>query len=303
VILELVLVIFVFLAVALVAGNNLSACVGPAVGARILTKRTGALIGAGGFTTGLLVQGAGMTNSINKFMPVASVEFQVELLAAAIVIFIIAHLVRLPLSFSMSLVGLLAGYALAAGSIGHIPLMTETVAMWIIAPIVATVLSYYLIRYINSRPVKDIWRRIRFYKILLLILAFSTAYVSGANTLGLIVATAGFNWITVTVTVGAIFVGSVFLGEGTIRRVSEEFYRMRYSNATVALAASSILVEVAALLNIPLSNTQTTTAAVFGAGVSYETKFLSFKPYVIIVLGWIMAPVLSFFIGYLLFQL
>ncbi|MCL2359075.1 inorganic phosphate transporter [Candidatus Bathycorpusculum sp.] len=302
-ILEIILISFIFLAVALVAGNNLSACVGPAVGARILTKRTGALLGAGGFTAGLLVQGAGMANSVNEFIPSASIEFQIELLAVAIVIFIIAHVARLPLSFSMSLVGLLAGYALAIGSTAQIPFMAKTVAMWVIAPIVAMIIAYYLIRYINSRPVKDIWRRIRFYKALLLVLAFSTAYVSGANTLGLIVATAGFSGATLAAAVSAIFVGSIFLGEGTIRRVSGEFYRMRYSNATVALAASSIIVEAAALLNIPLSNTQTTTAAVFGAGISYKAKFLSLRPYLIIFLGWIMAPVLSFCIGYLLFQL
>ena len=78
---------------------------------------------------------------------------------------------------------------------------------------------------------------------------------------------------------------------------------MRYSNATVALAASTILVETAAFLNIPLSNTQTTTAAVFGAGVSYKSKFLSLKPYLTIVAGWIVAPVLSFAIGYLLLSI
>jgi phosphate/sulfate permease len=57
---------------------------------------------------------------------------------------------------------------------------------------------------------------------------------------------------------------------------------------------------VAAVLNIPLSNTQTTTAAVFGAGVSYKSKFLSLKPYITIVAGWIVAPVVSFTIGYFL---
>jgi PiT family inorganic phosphate transporter len=303
VILEILLVILVFLAVALVAGNNLSACVGPAVGARILTKRTGALLGAAGFTAGLLLQGAGMVNSINNFTPNMPPEFQAEVLIAAIVVFIIAHLTRLPLSFSMSLVGLLAGYALASGSTSQIPFMAEIVAMWVIAPIAATILSYYLIRYVNSRKVTDIWRRIRFYKALLIVLAFTTAYVSGANTLGLIVATAGFNWATVAVAVAAIFAGAIFLGEGTIRRISQEFYRMRYSNATVALAASTILVEIAALLNIPLSNTQTTTAAVFGAGISYKAKFLSLKPYLTIIAGWVVAPVLSFFIGYLLMSI
>ncbi len=299
-ILEALLVVLVFLAVALVAGNNLSACVGPAVGARILTKRTGALLGAAGFSVGLLVQGSGMINSVNNLMPYATMQFQAEVLIVAIVLFVIAHLARLPLSLSMSLVGLLAGFALARGLTSQIPFMTGVVAMWFIAPIVAALLAYYLVRYINSRKVTDIWRRIRFYKALLIVLAFTTAYGLGANTLGLIVATAGFNWATVAAAVAAVFVGAFFLGEGAIRRVSQEFYLMRYSNATVALAASTILVEAAALLNIPLSNTQTTTAAVFGAGVSYKAKFLSLKPYVTIVAGWILAPVLSFLIGYLL---
>jgi inorganic phosphate transporter, PiT family len=300
VILEILLVILVFLAVMLVSGNNLSACVGPAVGARILSKRTGALLGATGFAAGLLVQGRGMVNSINNLMPNVSMEFQAEVLIVAIVIFVIAHLARLPMSLSMSLVGLLAGYALARGVTSQVPYLTEVVAMWFIAPAIAAVLAYYFVRYINSRKVTDIWRRIRFYKALLIILAFTTAYGLGANTLGLIVAAGGFNWATVSAAVAAVFVGALFLGEGAIRRVSEEFYLMRYSNATVALAASTILVEAAAFLNIPLSNTQTTTAAVFGAGISYKSKFLSLKPYLTIVVGWIVAPVLSFAIGYLL---
>jgi inorganic phosphate transporter, PiT family len=299
VIFEILLVFLVFLAIALVAGNNLSACVGPAVGARILTKRTGALLGAAGFTAGLLVQGSGMVNSINNLMPNATMTLQAEVLVVAIVIFVIANFARVPLSFSMSLVGLLAGVSLAHGlTAGNY--MTEVAAMWFVAPAIAALLAFYLIRYINSRKVNNIWRRIRLYKVLLIVLAFTTAYGLGANTLGLIVATGGFNWATVAAAVAAIFVGAFFLGEGAIHRISQEFYLMRYSNATVALAASTILVEAAALLNIPLSNTQTTTAAVFGAGISYKTKFLSLKPYLTIVAGWIIAPLLSFAIGYLL---
>ena len=284
----------------MVAGNNLSACVGPAVGARILSKRSGALLGAVGFAAGLLVQGWGMANSISNLMPSASLELSAEVLLGAICIFIIAHLARVPMSLSMSLVGLLAGVALAHGSGGQFVYMSQVVAMWFIAPSAAAFVAFFLIRYINSRKVKNIWGRIRFYKLLLIVLAFTTAYGLGANTLGLIVATAGFSWATVAAAVLAIFAGAFFLGEGAIRRVGEEFYLMRYSNATVALAASTILVEIAAILNIPLSNTQTTTAAVFGAGISYKSKFLSLKPYINIVLSWIAAPLLSFIIGYFL---
>jgi PiT family inorganic phosphate transporter len=290
----------IFVAVALVSGNNLSACVGPAVGARILSKRIGALLGAAGFAGGLLAQGWGMINSVSSLMPNVSVAFQAEALLVAIFIFIIAQLARVPMSVSMSLVGLLAGVSLAQGTTSHIPYVTQVIAMWFIAPAVATVFAYYLIRYINRREVTDIWRRIRFYKVSLIVLAFTSAYTLGANTLGLIVATGGFNWATVSTAVAAVFVGTMLLGEGAIRRVSEEFYLMRYSNATAALTASTVLVEVAAILNIPLSNTQTTTAGVFGAGISYKTRFLSLKPYLKIVVGWIVAPVFSFAIGYLL---
>jgi PiT family inorganic phosphate transporter len=257
-------------------------------------------LGAAGFACGLLLQGWGMANSVAHLMPNASVVFQGEVLIVAIIIFVIAQLARLPMSLSMSLVGLLSGYALASGLTSEVPYMTQVVAMWFIAPVAAVAIAYFLMRYINSRKVTDIWRRIRTYKVILIVLAFTSAYGLGANTLGLIVATGGFSWVNLAAAVAAVFVGSIFLGEGAIRRVSEEFYRMRYSNATVALAASTVLVETAAFLNIPLSNTQTTTAAVFGAGISYKTKFLSLKPYLTIVAGWVVAPLVSFTVGYLL---
>jgi PiT family inorganic phosphate transporter len=297
---EILLVVLVFAAVMLVSGNNLSACVGPAVGARILTKRAGALLGAGGFAAGLLLQGWGMSNSVNNLLPMASQQLVAEVLLVAILIFLIAHVARVPMSLSMSLVGLLAGVSIAQNIFGQGTYITSVVAMWFIAPIAAGAVAFYLIRVINARKVTNIWRRIRIYKVLLIVLAFTSAYSLGANTLGLIVATDGFSWPNIATAVMAVFIGTFFLGEGAIRRVGEEFYLMRYSNATVALAASTILVEVAALLKIPLSNTQATTAAVFGAGISYKSKFLSMKPYLTIVAGWIVAPLLSFAIGYFL---
>ncbi len=74
-------------------------------------------------------------------------------------------------------------------------------------------------------------------------------------------------------------------------------FLLRYPNAAVSLVTTTILVEVATLLNIPLSNTQITTAAVFGTGLSYKTKLVSLKPFLVIIIGWVMSPLLSFLIG------
>lgn len=298
--LSVALVSLTFVAVMLVAGNNLSACVGPAVGSRVLTKRFGALLGAVGFSAGLLVQGSGMTRSVGTLLPNASATLRSEALLVAIAVFLVANIVRVPMSLNMSLVGLLAGLSVAGGRPSDLAFVTEVALLWVAAPLVAFALAFYLVRLLNRRWPKNLWKRLQAYKLLLIALSFSSAYVLGANTLGMVVSTGGFDLATVLAAVAAVFVGSFFLGEGAIRRVSEEFYLMRYTNATATLVTSTLLVEAATVFNIPLSNTQTTSAAVFGTGVSYKTKLVSLKPLLTIVSGWVVAPLLSFAIGYLI---
>lgn len=294
------LMVLVFLAVMLVAGNNLSACVGPAVGSRIVTKRFAVLLGALGFSTGLIVQGFVMTRSVGILLPNASSVLRAEALLVAIIVFLVAYRIRVPMSLSMSLVGLLAGLSIAGNSPANVLYVVEVVLTWVLVPVVSFALAFYLIRLLNRRWPTNFWRRLQEYKILLIVLSFSSAYVTGANTLGMIVATGGFDLPTVLVAIAAIFAGSFFLSEGPIRRVSQEFFLMRYANAAVTLVTSTILMEVATVFNIPLSITQTTSTAVFGTGISYKTKFVTTKPFLKVVVGWIVAPLLSFAIGLLI---
>ncbi len=298
--LPVVLVVLTFLAVMLVSGNNLSACIGPAVGSRIVTRRFGTLLGAAGFSAGLIVQGSGMTRSVGVLLPDATPELRVIALVVAITIFAIAEIARIPMSLSMCLVGLLAGLSIGKDVPASVSFSTEVAVMWFVAPLVAIVLSFYLIRALNRTLPGNFWHRIQTYKVILILLSFSTAYVLGANTIGLVVATSGFNLSSVIAAVVAIFIGSFYLSSGTVRRMSQEFFLMRYTSATATLVTSTLLVELATFFNIPLSNTQTAAAGVLGIGVSYRTKFVSLKPFLTIVAGWIIAPLLSFTIGILI---
>ena len=294
------LVALTFAAVMLVSGNNLSACVGPAIGSRIISKRFGIFLGAAGFSAGLLLQGSSMTKSFGILLPSATNELRAMALLVSIIIFIIADVVRVPMSLSMSLVGLLAGLSIAgkASAIGFYA--AEVASLWIVAPLISIALGVYFIRFLRRSRPNNFWRRIQVYKVLLIVLSFSTAYVLGANTLGLVVATSGFDLVTIATAVVAIFVGSFYLSGGAIRRISQEFYLMRYADALATLVTSTLLVEAATIFNIPLSNTQTTASAVFGTGISYRAKFVSIKPFLIIVAGWVAAPLLSFAIGILI---
>lgn len=295
--LSAVLLVLTFVAVMLVSGNNLSACVGPAVGSRIISRRFGMLLGAAGFSLGLAVQGAGMSKTLTAILPNVSLQFRAEALLVAIIIFVVADLVRVPLSFSMSLVGLFAGFSIGARILANGVYIGTVVTMWVVSPIIAIVFAFYLIRLLDKKPPKNLWQRLKIYKVLLIVLAFSTSYVLGANTIGLIVATGGFDAIAVILSAIAIFIGAFYLSAGEIRRVSQELFLMRYPSATVTLVTSTVLVEVATFLNIPLSNTQALSAAVFGTGISYKSKFVTIRPFLTIVLTWVLAPLLSFAVG------
>jgi phosphate/sulfate permease len=298
--LSVVLVVLVFTAVTLVAGNNLSACVGPAIGSRIVTKRFGVLVGATGFSAGLLVQGSVMIPSVGMLLPNASSTLRAEALLVAIIIFLVAFKIRVPMSLSMALVGLFAGLSFASKSLANGMFVGEVVLTWVFVPLITFGLTFGLIRILNKTWPSNLWHRLQAYKLLIIVASFTTAYVTGANTLGIIVAAGGFDLATVLAAVAAIFVGSVFLSEGPIRRVSEEFFLMRYANAAITLATSTILVEIATIFNIPLSITQTTSIAVLGTGLSYKTRLVSTKPFLKIAAGWVIAPFLSFAIGLLI---
>jgi PiT family inorganic phosphate transporter len=298
--LSIVILVLTFITVMLVAGNNLSACVGPAVGSRIITKRFGMLLGAAGFSLGLIAQGIGMTKTVNILLPNATLQFRAEALLVAIIIFFIADLIRVPASMSMALVGMLAGLSIATGTLTNMAYVSEVAAMWVVAPLIAIVFAFYFIRILNRNLPENIWRRLQTYKILIIVLAFSTSYVLGANTLGLIVATGGFNIATVTASIVAIFIGTFYLSAGEIRRVGQELFLMRYPNATATLVVSTVLVEIATILKIPLSNTQALSSAVFGTGISYKSKFVSLKPFLIIALSWVIVPLIGFTTGLIL---
>jgi PiT family inorganic phosphate transporter len=298
--LSVALVVLVFVAVMLVAGNNLSACVGPAIGSRIVTKRFGVLVGAAGFSAGLLVQGPGMIQSVSTLLPNASSVVRAEALLVAIIVFVIAYRIRVPMSLSMALVGLLAGLSIAEKLPANSMFVGEVVLTWVLVPLIAFGLAFGLIRFLNRGRPTNFWHRLQAYKVLLIVASFTTAYVTGANTLGMIVATGGFDLATVLAAIAAIFIGSFFLSAGPIRRISEEFFLMRYASAAVTLVTSSILVEAATFFNVPLSITQTTSTAVFGVGLSYQTKFVSAKPFLKVLAGWVIAPLVSFAIGLLI---
>ena len=297
---QLVLVALTFVAVALVSGNRLSTCVGTAVGARVISKRTGAAVGALGFSLGLALQGSEMVHSTESLLPNQSPYFASGALIVTILVFFLAIIIRAPLTVTISLVSVLAGISFAHRLPIDQSYLITVVLAWFVTPVVSLFASLYAIRAISKIGVDDFRQRIRGYKIALVALSFAASFSAGANNIGFIVAVGGYSTTIVVVAIVAIVLGCFVLSSGQLKRIGEEFFLLRYTNALSTLVVSTVIVEFATLFSIPLSNTQAMSTALLGAGLSYKTRLLTLKPFLVVVLGWLLAAVLSFAAGLLI---
>lgn len=274
------------LLILLVSGNNAQASIGNLIGAKVVKARTALLVEVVGVSLGLLLQGRSMGTAAFHLAHALSTESVLVVLTLTLALFIIAHFARLPLSLTHTLPALLAGVALA-----FTPYFFFMILAWMVAPLAALVSTPIIARMSARLGANDLWAKIEVYKALLILVSFLFAFTLGANTIGLIVAVEGFGGAAVPFALVAIIAGTFFLSAGEIRRVSSDLFNLGYSNAMSSMLTSAILVEASTLVGIPMANTMVQNTAVFGAGISYKTRFFSAKPFLLVALSWVVFPV------------
>ena len=290
----LLLAVATFL-ILLVSGNNAQACVGNLIGARVVQTRTALLIEVVGVSLGLLFQGTSMEAAATHLARGLSSEMVLVVLAIALALFVVAHFVRLPLSLTHILPALLAGVSLAFTSYFFLMIFA-----WMAAPVAALVATPLVARLAAKARAGDFWAKIEAYKVLLILVSFLFAFTLGANTIGLVVAVEGFGGLAVPLAIVGVVVGTFFLSAGEIRRVTSDMFDLGYSNAMSSMLTSAILVEASTLAGIPMANTMVQNTAVFGAGLSYKTRFFSAKPFFLVALSWIVFPAAGITAGILI---
>lgn len=286
------------LLILLVSGNNAQASIGNLVGANIVKTRTALVIEVAGVSLGLFFQGTSMASAANNLAKGLSSQTLLIVLTITLALFLVAHFARLPLSLTHILPALLAGVALA-----FTPYFFFMISAWIVAPAAALVAAPLIARLATKLGTNDFWDKIEAYKALLILVSFMFAFTLGANTIGLIVAVEGFGGFSIPLAIAGVFIGTFFLSAGEIRRVTSDMFDLGYSNAMSSMLTSAILVEASTLVGIPMANTMVQNSAVFGAGLSYKTKFFSVKPFFFVALSWIVFPAAGIAAGVLLAML
>jgi len=273
------------LLILLVSGNNAQASIGNLIGAKVVRARTALLVEVAGVSLGLLFQGTSMATAASHLAKGLSSEMVLVVLTITLALFTMAHFARLPLSLTHTLPALLAGVALA-----FTPYFFLMILAWMAAPAAALVVTPLIVRFAARIGANDLWAKIEIYKALLILVSFIFAFTLGANTIGLIVAVEGFGGFSIPLAIAGVVIGTFFLSAGEIRRVSSDMFDLGYSNAMSSMLTSAVLVEASTLVGIPMANTMVQNTAVFGAGLSYRTRFYSAKPFFLVALSWIVFP-------------
>ena len=297
---EIFILILSFILIALVSGNNLPVCSGSIIGSRIVSRRNGVLIAIIGYMLGLVLEGDMLRNGVHAVLPFKSEQSIIIAFTVAIFVFLIAHKMRVPQSLSVNFTSILLGISMAM----HLPInwlfLSFIILFWIIAPIISIVAMRPLMHKTYSLVKKKrIWPTINLIRLLLILFSFFAAFTLGANTLGLLYATMPKGLYSLLAALLGIIFGSLLLSGGELRRIGNEIISLRYINALNSQIISVLLVELAVLLSIPLSNSQTFIASIYGSGLSYKNRILLRSPIKSIAITWIGGALASFALAYL----
>jgi len=296
----ILILILSFILIALVSGNNLPVCSGSIIGSRIVSRRNGVLIAIMGYMLGLILEGDMLRNGVHAVLPFKSEQSIIIAFTVAIFVFLIAHKMRVPQSLSVNFTSILLGISMAT----HLPInwlfLSFIILFWIIAPIISIIAMRPLMHKTYSLIKKrKIWPTIKLIRLLLILFSFFAAFTLGANTLGLLYATMPKGLYSLLAALLGIIFGSLLLSGGELRRIGNEIISLRYINALNSQIISVLLVELAVLLSIPLSNSQTFIASIYGSGLSYKNRILLRSPIKSIAITWIGGALASFALAYL----
>lgn len=292
---EAAILVFTGMASLLVGGNSLSACSGTLIGARIVSKATGAGITALGYILGMALEGNKLASLRREVLSGSSGASISLVLLVIVVILVLGQIARIPVSVSQGLVGATVALALHQGTAIGGTYLSFIAAAWILSPMVAAVLAGTGVVLHGRLSVEDVWRRLSISKLLLIAVAFFTAYSLGANSLGLVVTISPVEFnLTVAVAAVGASAGAFLLGSRVARRIGEGMYSLTYSTALYSQLAGSMVVEVATQLGVPISVTQTVTSGIIGAAYSRKYRILNRRSVLLVVSSWVIAPLVGF---------
>ncbi|MBT2686872.1 anion permease [Bacillus sp. ISL-47] len=300
-----------------IGASGTAASMGAPYGAgAIKSKRLALLLVAVSAFLGAFLGGGEVVKTMGEgLIPTDLLDAQIVviiLLGATLTLFI-ANIIGIPLSTSEVTVGSIIGVGAAFQAI-HTDTLFLIIAFWVIIPIGSFLITYglgYLIKYSEKR-----WTRLTEtgpwtkWLSLLLVLggcleAFSAGMNNVANAIGPLV---GASMISAAngLLIGALFVslGAFLLGGRVLETNGKKITKLSLLQGSAVSFTGGTLVIIASVFGLPIPLTQVTTCGILGVGATKD-GFAILQKSVIkrIALVWVISPLASLIVSYLLINL
>ncbi len=308
--------------------NDASNIFGTAVGTKMVSFRTAAVISSIFIIIGAVYAGGGASQTLGHLGSINTLAGAfMAALAAAITIFWMVEL-SMPISTSQAIVGAIIGWNFFAGKPTDITILTQIVSTWVICPILSGIIAvflYWLVRFIIRKSHMHLLRQDSYTRIGLIIAGAFGAYALGANNIANVMGvfvpssplkTVDFGWgITLNETQVLFLIGSIAISIGVatysqkvMNTVGNSIMKMSPLMAWVVVVAQSLVLFLFASQNlkhfllshdlpslplVPVSSSQAVIGAVMGIGLARSGKSLHWDLIGKISISWITTPIIA----------
>ncbi len=214
----------------------------------------------------------------------------------------------LPVSTSQAMVGAIMGIGVVIGQIDFSKL-PKVFACWVGTPVgcvIATVILYPLLSKLFSILKMNIFRQDSVLRWGLIAVGCYGAYSLGANNVanvtGIYIETGLLN-VTQALILGSlsICIGAITYSRKVMMTVGEKLVRLDAFSAFVAVLSMSIILNIYAVVGVPVSSSQAIVGSVLGIGIVKGVKTINIRTLINIVIGWLTTPVIAMIVSIALY--
>ncbi|MBI9060338.1 MAG: inorganic phosphate transporter [Labilibaculum sp.] len=332
-----ILTIGIFLSAGLFMGWSLGAndaanIFGTAVGTRMISFRTAAIVCSIFLIIGAVVGGSGTSHTLGKLGSINAIAGAFAVSASAAVTVMMMTKRGLPVSTSQAIVGAIIGWNIFAGLQTDTAVVVDIAQTWIFTPILAAIFAviiYRIVKYIIEHAKIHVVRMDKYTRWGLIIAGAFGAYSLGANNIanvmGVFIQVSPFNDIvianSITITgiqqlflLGglAIAVGVITYSKKVMMTVGKSIFELSPISAFVVVLATSLVLflfssqglydfltsrNLPALPLVPVSQSQAVVGAIIGIGLAKGGRNIDFSKMGKIGIGWVLTPLISMVIS------
>jgi len=326
------LIIGLFLSAGLFMGWSLGAndaanIFGTAVGTKMVSFRTAAIICSIFVIIGAVVGGSGTSHTLGKLGAINAIAGAFAVSASAAFTVMMMTKRGLPVSTSQAIVGAIIGWNIFAGLQTDTDVVVDIIQTWVFTPILAAIFAviiYWIVKYIIEHTKIHVVKMDKYTRWGLIIAGAFGAYSLGANNIanvmGVFVQVSPFNDIVIgNVTFAgiqqlfllggvAIAVGVFTYSKKVMTTVGKSIFKLSPINAFVVVLATSLVLFVfsseglynfltsrnlPALPLVPVSQSQAVIGAIMGIGLAKGGRNIDLTKIGKISIGWVLTPFIS----------